>query len=572
MWFEFRIDCNLKLDYKSDSIHCLVSPEAHDFLLKSLGENQVDGEDDVPVVVKVSRSERSLTLYRLKRDKRVQRNCVFIPSKTQSPTSVFIRLAPSLPTLSSIHIHAFAEECQAKELVEAIIDKYSSVACAENQDVFCDGIQGVIKDCDPFTVGLWSTQTEVTLSFSASSTSARQMDVDPNLIKYSYDLVASRSLAATEDLIRPLKQICQEQLFPYALKELPNKLACVLANEASAEDLSLSSTVFLNDGKDCGDTFCLLDSYKCSRPATLTCVRTCALPPRSLWMTPPLLQYMGDKFGPNKQWRCRTYSEGTARSRISTSSEAVIAFLNSNAYARLSTAETDEVVKEFFNSPKLLLLDQIVQLPSADFSPPWEGGGLMFKVVSLLGENGVPVESAFVSSVTTVSQNPTLRIPLPPVKQIGSVNQIDIASSVPPFLIPLCEKVTGNLSMVQVFLVTGPAGVGKKSLVKGICLTTGYAMIEADSCLLVGESSGATETKLKQVFANLEESRPCMLVLHNVERLVRNRDGKLDFRTLERLRQEVAALRDGALIFGLCRNVQLVDRRLASIFGQIVQG
>ena len=60
-----------------------------------------------------------------------------------------------------------------------------------------------------------------------------------------------------------------------------------------------------------------------------------------------------------------------------------------------------------------------------------------------------------------------------------------------------------------------------------------------DCGLLIGDSSAATEVKLKRVFTQTRDESPCILILRNIEILARNRDGDRDERVLAAMQQEI---------------------------------
>ena len=68
----------------------------------------------------------------------------------------------------------------------------------------------------------------------------------------------------------------------------------------------------------------------------------------------------------------------------------------------------------------------------------------------------------------------------------------------------------------------------------------GFNSYRVDCRLIQGDTSGATEARLRQAFSRgSEELRPCVVVLDGVEALGTNRDGRADYRIMERLRVEV---------------------------------
>ena len=55
----------------------------------------------------------------------------------------------------------------------------------------------------------------------------------------------------------------------------------------------------------------------------------------------------------------------------------------------------------------------------------------------------------------------------------------------------------------------------------------------------MGDSSGATEAKLKRIFSQAKDESPAILLLRNVHLMARNRDGDRDERVLNTLAEEL---------------------------------
>ena len=82
----------------------------------------------------------------------------------------------------------------------------------------------------------------------------------------------------------------------------------------------------------------------------------------------------------------------------------------------------------------------------------------------------------------------------------------------------LCELGQGsNLSSYPTFLIGGRCGSGKRTIVKTVAASLGLYFIEVSCLTFLGESSKATEVRIRNVFRNAQQSTPAILYLTNVD-------------------------------------------------------
>jgi len=132
-----------------------------------------------------------------------------------------------------------------------------------------------------------------------------------------------------------------------------------------------------------------------------------------------------------------------------------------------------------------------------------------------------------------------------------------------------------NVSGKPVLLVFGPRGCGKLEMFSSLSLKVGLPLVSYDCGAILGDSSGATEVKLKRIFAQTKDESPVILLLRNVHILARNRDGEKDQRVLSALSEEIENIRQTSkvrnFIFLICETDLSphsggLDESLASLF------
>ncbi|KAG0719378.1 Peroxisome assembly factor 2 [Chionoecetes opilio] len=103
------------------------------------------------------------------------------------------------------------------------------------------------------------------------------------------------------------------------------------------------------------------------------------------------------------------------------------------------------------------------------------------------------------------------------------------------------HKAANHIKSVTV-LVLSPPGQGSEQVVKLAASAVGIGTVWVNCWQLKGDSSGATEARLHQVFVRAAVLAPCVLVLQDVHCLAKDRDGEGDARVVAALREEAARL------------------------------
>ncbi|KAK3925435.1 Peroxisome assembly factor 2 [Frankliniella fusca] len=119
------------------------------------------------------------------------------------------------------------------------------------------------------------------------------------------------------------------------------------------------------------------------------------------------------------------------------------------------------------------------------------------------------------------------------------------------------------------FLLTGPAGCGKRSLVSSVAEQLGMNFWSIDCAEIRGGTAGQTVGKLKAVMSKAKQYVPCITLFSNVQVLCKDQDGNNDFRVQEELEEQLLNLKDLKLpiiIFGTTETSTNVSPAFARLF------
>ena len=118
-------------------------------------------------------------------------------------------------------------------------------------------------------------------------------------------------------------------------------------------------------------------------------------------------------------------------------------------------------------------------------------------------------------------------------------------------------------------LLHGHTGSGQEDVLSALCSISGRPLRNFDCRIVVGDTSGSTEAKLRQIFATTSGESLChILVLENVEVLAKTRDGTTDYRVLSSLQELLEAEDTRLKCVGVsnCANKSNIDFKLAELF------
>ncbi len=434
--------------------------------------------------------------------------------------------------------------------IQSLLGEHGALPCGEGQRVTLKDeedktlVDVTVSATFPFSAGIWTKGTEVTLSFLPEDKPQDQAA----LLRYSLGAAsASRSPLSARALAGELRVRAEH---PLRVGELATALARDLVEEKGSE----SMTLFLNDVAVVGTkedekppTFCWLRSVK-NESVLLPCL--ClkeAIPGApSLLATPPLLQQLKDIFG-NGSLEKISLSPAHKSEKAPSATEAAVAFISTSSYDDLVPSEVDSLLHSYFGTPRYLLEGQVaeVSLEDPDFGLPWEAssesGSVFFKVVSLdfpgkaLADDKNVIGAVVDAKETRLYQKAKLkqRLPRRLKSKVNKGRRGRQACIAPPFLDRFSESICNQAASghSSSFLLAGPTGCGLgQPLIQALQSRLGVSSVVTDCGSLVADASGTTEARLRQWSTKVAERRPCLAVLQGVAKLARNREGNIDYR------------------------------------------
>jgi hypothetical protein len=145
----------------------------------------------------------------------------------------------------------------------------------------------------------------------------------------------------------------------------------------------------------------------------------------------------------------------------------------------------------------------------------------------------------------------------------------NLKSSALPFFISGNCSVNLNLwAAFSDFCSPGKAGSGKYLILQQLAGVNGLTLHTLECTLMVGESSAATEARIRQKLnLAIDNGMPRLIVLRNVDILGKNREGKLDHRVLDFLEKEIGRIASSTcFVLGDCVDECECERAIAAIF------
>ncbi len=230
----------------------------------------------------------------------------------------------------------------------------------------------------------------------------------------------------------------------------------------------------------------------------------------------------------------QVFPETLQQSKIEWASTARISLLNSS---QTNDDSSVEKLKNFFNIRKYVQIGDLIEVDNS----------LIFIVHSVdsksLKKNiGYFVENQK-SSLFQIASVPCLKIPIKRKlkKNLGRLNLTSYEEiknctliNQPPSLSEYCEflqKIIGpfvvnctaelntwNRSIsLPTFFLTGPSGSGKRLVLQCVANSLGLHFVEVSCLTLIGESSKASELRIRSVFQNARDVSPAILYLTDID-------------------------------------------------------
>lgn len=254
-----------------------------------------------------------------------------------------------------------------------------------------------------------------------------------------------------------------------------------------------------------------------------------------------------------------------------------ISFLNNSTYALLSTRELDEILKKFFQVPKLLFKESVnsifvqdhLNLETQRLSwvlPP--NARLVFKVVAMKCDDQYGSVS---QTVTSLNQKRNIIQPLPSEELIMTKsNPPDSIASLPQPLIQFQSEIIVRIK--SNVLIQGQSTQGLSPFFISLSSKLGHSLRIEDCALFLGDNSANTEIKLTNALAKASEMRPFLLILKNVHVLSKNREDHLDFRIINRLKREISRLNldPQCIVIAWAPLTETLDPLLHAVFDHVL--
>ncbi|XP_063247799.1 peroxisome biogenesis factor 6 [Prinia subflava] len=136
---------------------------------------------------------------------------------------------------------------------------------------------------------------------------------------------------------------------------------------------------------------------------------------------------------------------------------------------------------------------------------------------------------------------------------------------------PHLRRGPGALRGVGSALLSGPSGSGKLTAATAVCSCLNLHLFKVDCVALCGDTSAATEEKVRAAFSQAQQYQPCVLLLKDIEVLGRDRDGLAeDARVIAALRRLLLdrdpALSHPVLVIGTTCKPQSVPTDVQTAF------
>ncbi len=555
-----------------------MSPEVFEFLqneTESDSLNFVFYDTDKTDIVKTK-------VLKVKRIKDYEKNRVYI--QDCSDDSV-IKLSPveniaTIPRLTRVRLSCLAGNSSQEQLC---LDKIASslpIPLLEGRQLF-DDVQ--VVSAFPFRQGLLTENTDIQVEFQPHldqvDDAEKNFTTHRGLLQYSWTLAASphsRSLIKTS-LFESYKTWLQNT-YSYELKELPSSVFKSISKEHDHLSSSHICVLFSDDPKRLGSW---MGQFKTIKESTLpisipfVCSPFVPREEKAIFLTSACRQNLGLKFG-SMATQPILFDLELSQTTKSTAKLEVKALQN---YREISDAQIDSLLAEYFSSEKLVKFQEgktILEIDVKDNIVTEETECLLWTAQNLPESLVFQIEHEskgdqcnrlfrICSKYSTLSRRKATGRPIPSVSKLATELNANILDILPPSLMNKVHELANLTRYSDNILVYGSKGCGKSEVVHEAAGVLGLKANSFDCRLILSDTSGATEAKLRQVFDHTRDAdSPCILILTNVHVLAKNRDGNKDHRVLSAL--EECLNNSGMIVVGMADQKSSIDPGLASVF------
>ena len=482
-----------------------------------------------------------------------EKNRVFIPF-LQDDQTVHIRPIIALKKLTSIEIETIAAD--ETQIFQEIKNINGDIPVSKGERIrFDSGADVKITNCYPFKRGLWSYETtKVILTLTDEKTKDLLF-----ACKYSFAF-QTQSKIIFNGLLH-----WRNHNFTHAIEELPTNLAETLISGLAFKSPKISSShvAFVHHSQENAVFQGFFDVWP-RQSFRIPIIGTKMIDKNKIYLTPSALS--------NFQLECSQKATWPLLRTLPKVPQAheVIVTPRMQYNSKLSDEALDDRIASYFSKGKMVVFNDnecVVEVPTLAEAGREVDDYLYFdlKLSDPVGSKEIMME---ISSSCRLFCRQAARKPLPRCSKMLSSNSLKIIDILPSFLWKdsLCLRSMIDSPLVHNVLVYGQMGSGKQELLDSLSLNTGLQLRKYDCRQILSDTSGATSTKLVNVFETNEEFAG-ILVLFNVHVLAKNRDGQIDHRVLSSL-EELLEEKHHYKVIGVGEKKSALESKLVQCFDQ----
>jgi SpoVK/Ycf46/Vps4 family AAA+-type ATPase len=562
MWLPFKVGRPpSSANAAGDNVTCYVSPEVMSFLQEQLCN----------ITFVLMKQEPFNILLRLAVIKDYEKNRVYVQGlHDDSSVELGIVSNDSVVPLTNLRLTFQGEENE--KVLQAILD-FHSVPVRKGRDLMLKtGLQLSVEHCGPVVQGIWTEETKIEVTFinndegQENCAKAKEMLL---VAQHTWPLIKSRQAVK---MMFDHYRVCINATYSWTLNELPSDLIKVPSSA------SVSHVAFVNGQPLEEPLVGQITIWGQSEPIRIPILRSARLKRGQVYLSPIAACNWGLEFGQSLTHPILTKIDKEPVKAIEVDARPL------RNYREVSDEQMDAMLAEYFSkkATKLVTFDgngkTLIEIHCNDVAqidnlcwincPPSVHFELSLKRSQTPG-GWYSISSQY----TSLSRSGALSQRQPKISKVPSVVSAtatyEMKDILPPNLFEKANELLGLMtSDVKNVLFYGHRGSGIEEAIRGLASLAGVLQRRFDCRLILSDTSGATEAKLRQVFETTKETyAPCILVLLNVQVLAKNRDGVIDYRVLASLdallSQEEAA---GLFVIGVGENKTEIISGLAFMF------
>ncbi|KAK5640545.1 hypothetical protein RI129_011356 [Pyrocoelia pectoralis] len=215
----------------------------------------------------------------------------------------------------------------------------------------------------------------------------------------------------------------------------------------------------------------------------------------------------------------------------------------------LSTGLVDRLVKNYFRSPKLVCVNDLISISFKKYAPDyyytknskWHGLKFVYLKCNRLTVNDKLIDYGFcILGETAIKQSANVQSFIPPILKVF-VDEKSCIDECPYGLKLYVDKLTRavrpflksyTIKLRPTFLVQGAKGSGKSTVVTTLASSLGLHLFTVTSGEITASVYAQTETKLRHLFFKAKLCTPCLVHIRNFENFGKNNEGLYDDRIL----------------------------------------